>query len=61
VGEVIKFKRPSAVAKARGKTLCGSGFHKWRVVQKKQFDVRQGRLVTQHRCERCGATKTTLA
>jgi len=60
VGDVVKFKRPAPTVKAQGKTLCGSGFHKWRIAQKKQFDVQRGRLVTLHRCERCGATKTTL-
>jgi hypothetical protein len=60
VGEVIKFRRPSATRRAQGKTLCTSGFHKWQVAQKKQFDVRRGKLVTLHKCERCGATKTTL-
>ncbi|MGI9327459.1 MAG: hypothetical protein ACR2PZ_19730 [Pseudomonadales bacterium] len=45
--------------KAKRNTLCKSGFHKWRIDQKKQFDVRQGRLVTIHRCDHCGATKTT--
>ncbi len=60
MGDVVKFKRPSQVRKAQGKTLCGSGFHKWRITQKKQFDVHRGRLVTMHRCERCGVSKTTL-
>ena len=60
VGEVIKFRRPSAVKRAQAKTLCNSGFHRWQVAQKKQFDVHRGRLVTLHRCERSGATKTTL-
>ena len=45
---------------ARGKTLCLRGFHKWAVNQKKQFDVREGRLVTLRQCERCGARRTTL-
>jgi hypothetical protein len=60
VGEVVQFKRTSPAKKAEGKTLCGRGFHKWRVAPKKQFDVHRGRLVTVHKCERCGATKTTL-
>ena len=47
-------------ARARGRTLCGRGFHKWAVDQKKQFDVREGKLVTVLRCARCGATKTRL-
>ena len=46
--------------KAQGKTLCLRGFHKWRVDGRKQFDVREGKLVTVHRCERCNATRTTL-
>lgn len=45
-------------AKARGKTLCGSGFHRWRPVNERRFDVKQGRLVTLYRCERCGAETT---
>lgn len=45
---------------ARGKTLCARGFHKWQVDQRKQFDVRSGRLITVRRCERCGAERTTL-
>jgi hypothetical protein len=55
---VIPFKRPSLKEKARGKTLCGRGFHKWAIDQKKQFDVKQGKLVTVYKCSRCGATKT---
>jgi hypothetical protein len=46
--------------KATGNTLCQRGFHKWKVDQHKQFDVRQGRLVTLRECERCGARRTTL-
>lgn len=60
MGEVIKFRRPSAKARAEGKTLCESGFHKWRVVTEKKFDVKQGRLVTFYRCARCGKEKTKL-
>jgi hypothetical protein len=58
MGEVIRFKKPKAAEKARGKTLCREGFHRWVVSKDKQFDVRQGRLVTVYRCSRCGATKT---
>jgi hypothetical protein len=47
-------------ARARGRTLCGRGFHKWTIDQKKQFDVRSGKLVTVLRCARCGTTKTRL-
>lgn len=57
MGEVVKFKRPKLSEKHKGKTLCKSGFHKWEIIQEKQFDVQQGRLVTLYRCIRCGATK----
>ena len=60
MGEIISFKKARRKKKSRGKTLCKSGFHKWAIDQKKQFDVKQGRLVTIKRCERCGVTKTTL-
>jgi hypothetical protein len=46
--------------RARGRTLCGRGFHKWAIDQRKQFDLHEGRLVTVERCERCGATRTRL-
>jgi hypothetical protein len=61
MGEVIRFKKPSPQKKAEGKTLCKSGFHKWRVVTERKFDVKQGRLVTLRRCERCGAEQTSLS
>lgn len=57
MGDVIAFKRPSAAQKHKGKTLCRSGFHKWKVVTEKKFDVKQGRLVTLSRCQRCGEEK----
>lgn len=58
MGEVIKFRKPGLNEKHEKKILCKSGFHKWQVVQDKQFDVRQGRLITLYRCSRCGATRT---
>jgi hypothetical protein len=58
MGDVIRFKKPKAAEKARGKTLCREGFHRWVVGKEKQFDVRQGRLVTVYRCSRCGAVRT---
>jgi hypothetical protein len=57
MGEVLGFKRPRPSEKHRGKTLCRSNFHKWEVVKDKQFDVRQGRLITVLRCTRCGEMK----
>jgi hypothetical protein len=55
-----KREKAARQEKAQGRTLCTRGFHKWRVDARKQFDVREGKLVTVRRCERCGATKTTL-
>lgn len=60
MAKVVAFRRPSLKEKARGKTLCKSGFHKWQIDQKKQFDVKQGKLVTIRRCSRCGETRTSL-
>ncbi|WP_041522936.1 hypothetical protein [Gilvimarinus agarilyticus] len=54
---VLPFKRPSPKQKHKGKTLCKSGFHKWKVVTAQQFDVKQGKLVTKSKCERCGEEK----
>lgn len=56
MGDVIRF--PKVSERFKGRTLCRSGFHKWEIVQAKQFDVKQGRLVTLKRCARCGAEKT---
>lgn len=55
---ILPFKRKSLQEKHRGKSLCREGFHKWQVVTAKQFDVKQGRLVTVSECVRCGARKT---
>ena len=59
MSKVLPFKKPSNKERARRRTLCDSGFHKWAVDNKKQFDVKQGRLITIRRCTRCGATKVT--
>ena len=61
MGDVIPFRQRSKNNKSEGKTLCKNGFHKWEVDQAKQFDVKQGKLVTIKRCARCGETKTVLA
>lgn len=55
---ILPFKRKSLQDKHRGKSLCREGFHKWQVVTAKQFDVKQGRLVTVSECARCGVRKT---
>jgi hypothetical protein len=59
MADIVPFKKPSLKDKAKEKTLCGRGFHKWVIDQKKQFDVKQGRLITLHKCQRCGKSKTT--
>lgn len=58
MGDVIPFKRRSLKEKAKERTLCNHGFHKWTVWKVGQFDVKQGRLVTVFRCSRCGVTRT---
>ena len=58
MGEIVKFKKPSLQKKAEGMTLCKSGFHKWKTVTGRKFDVKQGKLVTLLRCERCGKEQT---
>jgi hypothetical protein len=60
MGEIVKFRKPGLKEKAEGRTLCKSGFHKWKVVSERKFDVKQGKLVTLLRCERCGQEKSRL-
>ncbi len=57
MADIIQFRKPAAADKARGKTLCKRGFHKWEILHDRQFDSRQGRLVTVYRCSRCDASK----
>ena len=52
--------RDRAKARAKGRTLCGRGFHRWQTDRTTAFDVKQGRLVTVLRCERCGAERREL-
>ncbi|MEQ8857963.1 MAG: hypothetical protein RIC56_04900 [Pseudomonadales bacterium] len=59
MSNVVPFRKPSNKERARRRTLCDSGFHKWVIDQKKQFDVKKAKLVTIRRCRRCGATKVT--
>jgi hypothetical protein len=53
-----KHKKDLLQKKGKQSTLCGNNFHSWSVVKGNNFDVKQGKLVTQYRCKRCGATKT---
>lgn len=58
MSNVLPFKRPRLKDKFRGSSLCRDGFHKWEVVKERQFDVKQGRLITLYRCARCGKDRT---
>ena len=59
MAKILTFKKQKLSDKHKGKTLCKSGFHKWELFKEKQFDVKQGKLVTIHRCKRCGEQKVT--
>ncbi|MCD6060035.1 MAG: hypothetical protein K0S16_346 [Moraxellaceae bacterium] len=52
MADILPFKKP---VKPLG--LCQHGFHKWKIRNDKQFDVKLGKLVTVYRCERCGEQK----
>ncbi|WP_144392866.1 hypothetical protein [Pleionea sediminis] len=43
--------------KRKHTTMCKSGFHRWKIWKEKQFDVKEGKLVTVYVCERCGEKK----
>ena len=58
MADIVPFKKLTLKDKAKGKTLCRRGFHKWIIDQKKQFDVKQGKLITVYQCKRCGKKKT---
>jgi hypothetical protein len=58
MGDVVQFKRPTVALRHKGNTLCRSGFHKWKALKEKQFDVKQGKLITVYQCTRCAKTKT---
>ncbi len=50
---VVPFKRPPKIRPQ----LCKHGHHKWLVDKAKQFDVKQGKLITVYRCSRCDKTR----
>lgn len=54
MADIIPFRKPSLKERHKGNTLCRHGHHKWEVDKARQFDVKQGRLVTLYRCIRCG-------
>ena len=55
--DVIPFRQPSLKERHKGKVLCKHGHHKWVVDTAKQFDVKQGKLITSYRCVRCDKRK----
>ncbi len=59
MSNVISLKKVKR-KRAEGKTLCSSGFHKWLVLTERRFDVKQGKLVTLQRCQRCGVERSAL-
>jgi len=48
-------------ARAKGITLCQTGFHKWKLVPEQRFDVRKGKFLYTERCRRCNEERTRLA
>lgn len=56
MADILPFQRRPP--RGDGSALCRNGHHRWVVWQRKPFDVKQGRLVTVYRCERCGKEKT---
>lgn len=57
MADILPFHRPSPKDKHKGNILCRNGHHKWVVVKDKQFDVKEGKLVTIYVCPRCGKRK----
>ena len=51
-------RRTRLQARAKGVTLCHSGFHQWQPVKDQPFKVYNGKLLTTERCPRCHAERT---
>ncbi|WP_075185826.1 hypothetical protein [Teredinibacter haidensis] len=58
---VVPLKKKTPAEEHKGKSMCRHGFHKWIIKQDKQFDVKQGKLVTILKCSRCGKEKVQLS
>ncbi|HEX4910640.1 MAG TPA: hypothetical protein VFV64_07760 [Permianibacter sp.] len=58
MSKVVSFQKAKQARQKVISPLCREGFHKWQPVKNTGFDVKQGKLVTLLRCERCGAEKT---
>ena len=59
MADILVVKKKKQAEKHKGKTLCKSGFHKWKILKERQFDVKQGKLVTVYQGSRCGKQKNT--
>ncbi|MEH6637134.1 MAG: hypothetical protein V7700_16560 [Halioglobus sp.] len=59
MAEILPFRKRSLKEQHKGNTLCRNGHHKWVVDKARQFDVKQGKLVTSYRCSRCDKQKVT--
>ncbi len=57
MADILAFKKKTVAEKHKGKTLCRSGFHKWKILTEKKFEVKQGKLITVYQCKRCGKQK----
>lgn len=60
--DVIAFpgkRARTARRKAKSKSLCREGYHRWQVDKQSRFDTHSGKLITTRVCERCGIKKTT--
>lgn len=57
MADILPFQRKPKTAPKRS-SLCENGHHRWAVWQRKPFDVKQGKLITIYRCERCGAERS---
>ena len=60
MAESLPFKKKSLKERHKGKTMCRHGHHKWVVDKEKQFDVKQGKLVSVQCCARCGASRSRI-
>jgi hypothetical protein len=58
MGDVVQLKKKKPVEKHRRSLLYKRNFHQWEIDKERQFDTRQGRLMTLYKCKRCGKTKT---
>lgn len=55
MSKILEFKKPPP--KKKPGLLCKRGHHKWTLRYASKFDRRLGKLVSYHRCARCGKEK----